>query len=101
MTTEGSTDFTDDCLFDRHKYLYILYRSLPRQQHSKSIEKSARDASVWIIGLLIYLHNCIFEDSSNISTRWFREELNFEHDPDTHYAYPFYWAPFLLMGNWL
>jgi CHAT domain-containing protein len=26
---------------------------------------------------------------------------NFKTDPNAPYAHPFYWAPFILMGNWL
>ena len=26
---------------------------------------------------------------------------DFKVDPNTPYAHPFYWAPFILMGNWL
>ena len=26
---------------------------------------------------------------------------NFKIDPNAPYAHPFYWAPFILMGNWL
>jgi CHAT domain-containing protein len=26
---------------------------------------------------------------------------SFTPDPDHPYAHPFYWAPFILMGNWL
>jgi CHAT domain-containing protein len=26
---------------------------------------------------------------------------NFTADPGAPYAHPFYWAPFILMGNWL
>jgi CHAT domain-containing protein len=26
---------------------------------------------------------------------------NFKADPNAPYAHPFYWAPFILMGNWL
>jgi CHAT domain-containing protein len=26
---------------------------------------------------------------------------NFKPDPNAPFAHPFYWAPFILMGNWL
>jgi len=30
-----------------------------------------------------------------------KQEATFTPDPNAPYAHPFYWAPFILMGNWL
>jgi len=29
------------------------------------------------------------------------EEVTFTPDPKASYSHPYYWAPFVLMGNWL
>ena len=35
-----------------------------------------------------------------VNTAPFAEALPFPFDPKTPYAHPFYWAPFILIGNW-
>ena len=55
---------------------------------------------------LALLHGTVQADAGSTERRGLARKaetvaVSFKTDPKAPFAHPFYWAPFILMGNWL